>query len=120
VTNVSYVREVLAAGAAAVAPRGGTAIWKASYTVNPAFFEDRNLELPENSLDLYMSELARMRSSADSNESATAQRWGVLDGAALTCLLTRSGFEDRFHVKNWVTGNVNVALLRLLMRCARK
>ncbi len=114
------MREVLAAGAAAVAPRGGSAIWKASYIVNPATLEDRNEALPDESLDLFMSELARMRSSTDAGEAATARRWGVLDGAALTCLLTRNGFVDKFHVKNWVTGNVNAALLRLLMHCARK
>ncbi len=111
------MREALAAGAAAVAPRRGTAIWKASYAVNPAYFEDRNMELPPSSMDLYMSELARMRSSAHADEAAVARRWDVLDGAALTCLLTRNGFVDRFHVKNWVTGNVNVALLQMLMRC---
>ena len=44
----------------------------------------------------------------------------LLDGQALTCLLTRSGFEDKFHVKNWVTGNINAALLQLLVTCANK
>jgi hypothetical protein len=114
------VRQVVAAGSAAVAPRGGRALWKASYTVNPAYFEDRNLELPEVSLDLYVRELARLRRSPDADDAAMARRWGVLDGQALTCLLTRSGFEDKFHVKNWVTGNINAALLQLLVTCANK
>lgn len=110
------MRQVVAAGAAAVAPRHGSAIWKTSYIVNPAWFEDRNLEQPVPVPGLYETELQRMRSSGNAGDTAVARRWDVLDGEALTCLLPRSGFEDKFHVKNWVTGNINVALLRLLMR----
>ena len=110
--NASYVLDVLAAGAEAVARRNGTALWKTSYIVNPAWFEDRELALPAPVVDAYAAELRRMRGGSD---AAMAQRWGVLDGEALTCLLTRSGFTDKFHVKSWVTGHINAALLRLLM-----
>jgi hypothetical protein len=94
-------------------------MWKTSYIVNPAWFEDRNLDQPVSDLDLYTQELARMRGSSDSKEAALAMRWGLFDANALTCLLTRQGFEDKFHVKNWVTGNINAALLQLLMTCAK-
>ncbi len=113
-SNATFAREVLAAGAAAVAPRHGTALWKTSYIVNPAWFEDRQLELPAAVADVYGMELMRMRHSGDA-ECALAGRWRVLEGQLLTCLLPRSGFEDKFHVKSWVTGNINVALLRMLM-----
>ncbi len=113
------MRQVLAAGAAAVAPRHGNAIWKTSYIVNPAWFEDRQLEQPALVPGLYETELKQLRSSGNASDGAVARRWDMLDGEALTCLLTRSGFEDRFHVKNWVTGNINVELLRLLMRRAK-
>jgi hypothetical protein len=108
------VLDVLAAGAAAVASRNGTALWKTSYIVNPAWYEDRDLALPARVADAYVAELQRMRGDGD---AATARRWRVLDGEALTCLLTRSGFADKFHVNSWVTGHINAALLRLLTTC---
>jgi hypothetical protein len=117
--DAAFVREVVAAGAAAVAPRQGTAVWKTSYIVNPAWFEDRHLDLPVTTRDLYATELVRMAGSGDAAEAELARRWSLLDAEALTCLLTRSGFEDKFHVKNWVTGNINVVLLQLLMRTTK-
>ena len=84
--------------------------------VNPAWFEDRQLELPAAVADVYDVELMRMRQSGDAEECALAGRWRVLQGQLLTCLLPRSGFEDKFHVKSWVTGNINVALLHMLMQ----
>ena len=117
-SNGTLVHEVLAAGAAAVAPRHGLALWKSSYIVNPAWYEDRQLQQPALAADVYVQQLLRMRGSSDAAHVALAQRWGLLDGGVLTCMLPRSGFEDKFHVKNWVTSNVNVALLRLLMACA--
>ena len=117
--DAAFVREVLAAGAVAVATRQGTAVWKTSYIVNPAWFEDRHLDLPVTTQDLYATELMRMAGSGDAAEAELARRWSLLDAEALTCLLTRNGFEDKFHVKNWVTGNINVAVLLSLMRTTK-
>ena len=97
-------------------------MWKSSYIVNPAWFKDRQLELPAAVADVYGVEVMRMRHSGDAEECALVGRWHLLEGQLLTCLLPRcrSGFEDKFHVKNWVTCNINVALLRMLMERTRK
>ena len=94
-------------------------MWKSSYIINPAWYEDRQLEQAAVVADAYVTALLHAHGSGDPVQVAIAQRWGVLDGQALTCNLPRSGFEDKFHVKNWVTGNINVAVLLSLMRTTK-